>query len=257
MVGLCNAQFAIQGEDIYIIEVNPRASRTVPFVSKATGVPLARIGARCMAGSTLEEQGCADPVRPKYHTVKESVFPFMKFPGVDPLLGPEMKSTGEVMGSGHNFAEAFAKSSLAAGMQLPTSGCVFFSVRDADKRRVVELAKLIYAAGFRLVATNGTQRVIDAAGIPCDSINKVKQGRPHIVDMIKNHEISLIINTTDGRQAIADSFLIRREALNQKVAYATTMAAGAAIAEALQVNAMKNIFSLKELHTTTGREEMA
>jgi len=208
VVGLCNAQFAIQGEEIYIIEVNPRASRTVPFVSKATGVPLARIGARCMAGSTLEEQGCTDPVRPKYHAVKESVFPFMKFPGVDPLLGPEMKSTGEVMGSGHNFAEAFAKSSLAAGMQLPTSGCVFFSVRDADKQRVVELAKLIYAAGFRLVATNGTQRVIDAAGMPCDSINKV-------------------------------------------------MAAGAAITEALQENAMKNIFSLKELHTTTGHEEMA
>jgi len=234
VIGLCNAQFAIQGENIYIIEVNPRASRTVPFVSKATGVPLARIAARCMAGSTLEEQGCVEQVRPKYHAVKESVFPFMKFPGVDPLLGPEMKSTGEVMGSGHSFAEAFAKSSLAAGMQLPTGGCVFFSVRDADKDRAVELAKLILAAGFSLVATNGTQRVIAAAGVPCDSVNKVKQGRPHIVDMIKNDEISLIINTTDGRSAIADSFRIRREALNQKVAYATTMAAGAAITEALR-----------------------
>jgi len=217
VIGLCNAQFAIQGDDIYIIEVNPRASRTVPFVSKATGVPLARIAARCMAGGTLQEQGCVERVRPKYHAVKESVFPFMKFPGVDPLLGPEMKSTGEVMGSGHSFAEAFAKSSLAAGMQLPADGCVFFSVRDADKDRAVELAKLIHSAGFSLVATNGTQRVIAAAGVPCDSVNKVKQGRPHIVDMIKNDEISLIINTTDGRSAIADSFLIRREALNQKV----------------------------------------
>ena len=257
VVGLCNAQFAIQGDDIYIIEVNPRASRTVPFVSKATGIPLARIGARCMAGSTLEEQGCTNPTRPKYHAVKESVFPFMKFPGVDPLLGPEMKSTGEVMGSGHSFAEAFAKSSLAAGMQLPNSGCVFFSVRDADKQRAVELAKIMHASGFTLVATSGTQRVFDAAGIPCDSVNKVKQGRPHIVDMIKNHEISLIINTTDGRQAIADSFLIRREALNQKVAYATTLAAGAAITEALREDALKNIFSLKELHTKNGHEEIA
>ena len=144
VVGLCNAQFAIQGDDIYIIEVNPRASRTVPFVSKATGVPLARVAARCMAGETLAELGCTESVVPKYHAVKESVFPFMKFPGVDPLLGPEMKSTGEVMGSGHNFAEAFAKSSLAAGMQLPTSGRAFLSVRDDDKERAVQLARLIH-----------------------------------------------------------------------------------------------------------------
>ncbi len=248
VVGLCNAQFAIQGEEIYIIEVNPRASRTVPFVSKATGVPLARIAARCMTGSSLVELGYTETVRPKYHAVKESVFPFMKFPGVDPLLGPEMKSTGEVMGSGHNFAEAFAKSSLAAGMQLPTSGCAFMSVRDADKARAVELARLIHEAGFLLVATSGTQRAIAAAGVPCELVNKVKQGRPHIVDMIKNDEISLIINTTDGRQAIADSFLIRRETLNRKVAYSTTMAAGAAIVAALKEDAVKNIFSLQELH---------
>jgi len=248
VVGLCNAQFAIQGDDIYIIEVNPRASRTVPFVSKATGVPLARVAARCMAGETLAELGCTESVVPKYHAVKESVFPFMKFPGVDPLLGPEMKSTGEVMGSGHNFAEAFAKSSLAAGMQLPGSGRAFLSVRDDDKERAVQLARLIHQAGFELVATRGTQRLVAAAGVPCESVNKVKQGRPHIVDMIKNDEISLIINTTYGRQAIADSFLIRREALNQKVAYATTMAAGAAIVEALREDAVKNIFSLQELH---------
>jgi len=248
VVGLCNAQFAIQGENIYIIEVNPRASRTVPFVSKATGIPLARIAARCMAGESLADLGYTKSVKPKYHAVKESVFPFMKFPGVDPLLGPEMKSTGEVMGSGHNFAEAFAKSSLAAGMQLPDGGRAFLSVRDEDKERAAELAKTIHAAGFELVATKATQHVIAAAGVPCEIVNKVKQGRPHIVDMIKNHEISLIINTTDSRQAIADSFLIRREALNQKVAYATTMAAGAAIAQALQEDAVKNIFSLQELH---------
>ena len=248
VVGLCNAQFAIQGENIYIIEVNPRASRTVPFVSKATGIPLARIAARCMAGESLADLGYTKSVKPKYHAVKESVFPFMKFPGVDPLLGPEMKSTGEVMGSGHNFAEAFAKSSLAAGMQLPDGGRAFLSVRDEDKERAAELAKTIHAAGFELVATKATQHVIAAAGVPCEIVNKVKQGRPHIVDMIKNHEISLIINTTESRQAIADSFLIRREALNQKVAYATTMAAGAAIAQALQEDAVKNIFSLQELH---------
>ena len=248
VVGLCNAQFAIQDDEIYIIEVNPRASRTVPFVSKATGIPLARIAARCMAGSTLAELGCETPVKPKYYAVKESVFPFMKFPGVDPLLGPEMKSTGEVMGSGNNFAEAFAKSSLAAGMQLPSGGKAFFSVRDADKERVVEIARLAHAGGFELVATNGTQRVIAAADIPCDSVNKVKQGRPHIVDMIKNDEISLIVNTTDGSGAIADSFRIRREALNQKVAYATTLSAGAAIVGALQEDALANIFSLQELH---------
>ena len=252
VLGLCNAQFAVQGDDIYIIEVNPRASRTVPFVSKATGVPLARIAARCMAGISLAEQGCHKLVKSKYHAVKESVFPFVKFPGVDPLLGPEMKSTGEVMGSGHTFAEAFAKSSLAAGMQLPSDGCAFFSVRDADKPRAVELARLIHEAGFTLVATGRTQAAIDSAGIPCKLINKVKQGRPHIVDMIKNNEISLIINTVDGRRAVADSFLIRREALNHKVAYATTIAAGAAITEALKEDAIKNIFSLQEIHEELG-----
>ena len=185
---------------------------------------------------------------PRYYAVKESVFPFVKFPGVDPLLGPEMKSTGEVMGSGHSFAEAFAKSSLAAGMQLPNSGKALLSVRDADKQKAVKLAELIHQAGFSLVATGRTQRAIAAAGVPCESINKVRQGRPHVVDMIKNDEISLIINTTDGRRAIADSYLIRREALNHKIAYATTLAAGAAIVEALQEDAVKHIFSLQELH---------
>ena len=201
-----------------------------------------------MVGKSLAEQGCDKSVRSKYYAVKESVFPFLKFQGVDPLLGPEMKSTGEVMGSGYNFAEAFAKSSLAAGMQLPVSGCAFFSVRDADKPRVVEIARTIHEAGFSLIATEGTQSKIAEAGIPCTAVNKVKQGRPHIVDMIKNNEISLIINTTDGPRTIADSFLIRREALNQKVAYATTLAAGAAITAALKEDAVKNIFSLREIH---------
>ncbi len=248
VVGLSNAQFAVKGDDIYIIEVNPRASRTVPFVSKATGVPLAAVAARCMAGATLEELGYLDPVVPKYFAVKESVFPFNKFPGVDPLLGPEMKSTGEVMGSGRTFAEAFSKSSLAAGMPLPDKGVAFLSVRDADKKRAVELAGILHRAGFELLATGGTQRAITAAAVPCEIVNKVKQGRPHIVDMIKNDALSLIINTTDGRSAIADSFMIRREALNHKIAYATTVAAGAAICAALSEDPINTIYSLQELH---------
>ncbi|OED34409.1 carbamoyl phosphate synthase large subunit [Chromatiales bacterium (ex Bugula neritina AB1)] len=248
VVGLCNAQFAIKGDDIYIIEVNPRASRTVPFVSKATGVPLAAVAARCMAGTTLAEQGFSEPVLPRYYAVKESVFPFNKFPGVDPLLGPEMKSTGEVMGSGRTFAEAFCKSSLAAGMPLPEQGVAFLSVRDADKPRAVELARQLHQARFQLMATAGTQRALLAASLPCEVVNKVKQGRPHIVDIIKNDALSLIINTTDGKSAIADSFLIRREALNHKIAYATTIAAGAAICSALSENPIHTIYSLRELH---------
>ena len=248
VVGLVNAQFAIKGEDIYIIEVNPRASRTVPFVSKATGVPLASVAARCMVGKSLADQGLTKMVKLKHFAVKESVFPFVKFPGVDPLLGPEMKSTGEVMGSGSTFAEAFGKSSLAAGMRLPEEGVALLSVRDADKKHLAELAAMLHKADFSLVATAGTQAQIVAAGYPCELINKVKQGRPHVVDMIKNDEISLIINTTDGRQATVDSFLIRREALNHKVAYATTMAAGKAICSALKENPYKNIYNLQELH---------
>ncbi len=248
VVGLVNAQFAIKGGDIYVIEVNPRASRTVPFVSKATGVPLAAIAARCMAGVSLAEQGFTETVASTFYAVKESVFPFIKFPGVDPLLGPEMKSTGEVMGSGRSFAEAFCKSSLAAGMPLPAAGTAFISVRDADKPRAVELARALVEAGFSLVATGGTQQAIAAAKIPCEVVNKVKQGRPHIVDMIKNDALSLIVNTTDGRGAIADSFLIRREALNHKIAYATTLAAGDAICKALNKSPIENIYRLEELH---------
>ena len=248
VIGLVNAQFAIKGDDIYIIEVNPRASRTVPFVSKATGVPLASIAARCMAGKSLAEQGYADSVKLKHFAVKESVFPFVKFPGVDPLLGPEMKSTGEVMGSGRTFAEAFGKSSLAAGMRLPQHGVALLSVRDADKKHIPELAAMLHQADFSMAATGGTHAEIVAAGFPCELVNKVKQGRPHVVDKIKNDEISLIINTTEGRQAISDSFLIRREALNHKIAYATTMAAGRAICLALKESPYKKIYNLQELH---------
>ncbi|PSQ90789.1 MAG: carbamoyl phosphate synthase large subunit, partial [Proteobacteria bacterium SW_6_67_9] len=219
VVGLMNTQFAIQGDRIFVLEVNPRASRTVPFVSKATGVPLAKVSARCMVGTSLASQGVTGAVTPPYYSVKESVFPFIKFAGVDPLLGPEMKSTGEVMGVGRTFGEAFAKSQMAAGDPLPRSGRAFVSVRDADKAAATELARTLAAFGFEIVATHGTAAAIEAAGIDCKHINKVKEGRPHIVDMIKNDEIDLIVNTTEGKSAIADSYTIRREALHHKVAY--------------------------------------
>jgi carbamoyl-phosphate synthase large subunit len=234
VVGLMNAQFAIQGEDIYILEVNPRASRTVPFVSKATGRPLAKIAARCMTGRTLAEQQVAGEIIPGYYSVKESVFPFIKFPGVDPLLSPEMKSTGEVMGVGRHFGQAFAKAQLAAGNRLPAQGKAFISVRDADKAKIVAVARDLLNQGLTLLATRGTRAVLEAHGIACDGVNKVNEGRPHIVDMIKNDEIALIINTTEGKQAIADSFSIRREALLHKVCYTTTVAGARATGLALR-----------------------
>ena len=205
VVGLMNTQFAIKGDDIYILEVNPRASRTVPFVSKATGLALAKVAARCMVGQTLKQQNCTKQIIPNFVSVKESVFPFAKFQGVDPILGPEMKSTGEVMGIGKSFAEAFAKGMIAAGDEIPEPGTAFLSVRDNDKKGIVDLARSLYDQGFNLVATGGTAKVIQAAEIECRQVNKVKEGRPHIVDMIKNDEIVLIVNTTEGRSAIADS----------------------------------------------------
>ncbi|HDO34255.1 MAG TPA: carbamoyl-phosphate synthase large subunit, partial [Chromatiales bacterium] len=217
VVGLMNAQFAIQDGTIYILEVNPRASRTVPFVSKATGLPLAKIAARCMVGRGLDGQGIHGEVVPRFFSVKEAVFPFIKFPGVDPLLGPEMKSTGEVMGVGSSFGEAFAKAQLGAGVDLPRSGRVFLSLRDTDKPGAAELGRGLVARGLEILATRGTAAVLERAGIPCTRVNKVTEGRPHIVDMIKNDEIGLIVNTTEGRQAIADSYEIRREALQHKV----------------------------------------
>ncbi|MDR2877187.1 MAG: carbamoyl-phosphate synthase large subunit [Chromatiales bacterium] len=247
VIGLMNVQFAIKGEAIYVLEVNPRAARTVPFVSKACGVSLAKIGARCMAGRSLKEQGITREVVPSFFSVKEAVFPFNKFPGVDPILGPEMKSTGEVMGIGETFAEAFAKSQQAAGIDLPRGGRAFFSVRDADKQGAVPVARDLVALGFELVATRGTAKTLELAGVPCAKVNKVGEGRPHVVDMIKNDEISLIINTTEGKQAIADSYEIRRAALHRKVAYSTTMAGARATCLALKQSGELRVTALQEL----------
>ena len=248
VVGLMNVQYAVQGGVVYVLEVNPRASRTVPFVSKATGVPLARVAARCMVGQSLHRQGATQEQIPRYYSVKESVFPFVKFPGVDPLLGPEMKSTGEVMGVGRTFGEAFGKSQLAAGMVLPAGGVAFLSVRDADKARVVRVARDLVELGFEVVATRGTAEVIGAAGVPCRRVNKVKEGRPHIVDMLKNGEVSLIVNTTEGEQAIADSYAIRRTALKNKVAYTTTLAGARAVVMALRGPGTGEVHRLQDLH---------
>lgn len=248
VIGLMNAQFAIQDQTIYILEVNPRASRTVPFVAKATGLPLAKIAARAMAGISLMEQGVKE-VTPPYYAVKMPVFPFNKFPGVDPILGPEMKSTGEVMGVGECFGEAFAKALLGTGQRIPRQGRVFISVREADKLPAVELARSLHDLGFSIVATHGTAAVLLEHGVPCNAVNKVMEGRPHIVDSIKNDEIVLIINTTQGEQAIADSFTIRRSAVQHKVAYTTTLTGGKAICLALNHEAMGRVMRLQDLHT--------
>ncbi len=249
VVGLMNVQFAIQAGLIYVLEVNPRASRTVPFVSKATGRPLAKIAARCMVGQTLARQGIAGEIVPPYFSVKEAVFPFIKFPGVDTILGPEMKSTGEVMGVGETFAEAFLKSQLAAGVKLPVAGNVFVSVRDADKPRVVELARILVELGFALVATRGTAAALKAAGVAVTPVNKVHEGRPHIVDMMKNDEIALVVNTVqEKRSAIHDSYQIRREALTDQIPTYTTLAG--ARAAALGVAGMRELvpYSIQALH---------
>ncbi|RMG31537.1 MAG: carbamoyl-phosphate synthase large subunit [Gammaproteobacteria bacterium] len=248
VVGLMNTQFAIQGREIYVLEVNPRASRTVPYVSKATGRPLAKVAARCMIGRSLAEQGATEERVPSYFAVKEAVFPFIKFPGVDPILGPEMKSTGEVMGVGTRFPEAFLRAQQAAGIQLPSAGRIFISVRDADKPGAVDLAREFVRRGFEIVATRGTARAIQAAGIPCAVVNKVIEGRPHIVDMIKNDQISYIVNTTEGRQAIADSYTIRRTALQHKVHVSTTLAHGRAVAMALDYRDYVEVHRLQDLH---------
>ncbi|WAR45871.1 carbamoyl-phosphate synthase large subunit [Methylomonas rapida] len=246
--GLMNTQFAIQGETIYVLEVNPRASRTAPFVSKATGYPLAKIAARCMVGKSLKEQGITEERIPEYFSVKEAVFPFIKFPGVDPLLGPEMKSTGEVMGVGKTFGEAFAKSQRASGVDLSHSGKVLISIRDADKPKLPELARMLIAKNYEIVATRGTARVLKEAGIPCQEIFKVNEGRPNTVDMIKNGEIQLIVNTTEGVKAVADSFTMRREALQRKVTYYTTMAGARAACYALGELDAGDVNCLQDLH---------
>ena len=255
--GLMNVQFAIQDGDVYVLEVNPRASRTVPFVSKATGLQLAKIAARAMAGRTLEDQGIRDEVVPDYFSVKEAVFPFVKFPGVDTILGPEMKSTGEVMGVGRSFGEAFVKSQLAASVTLPDSGTAFISVRDQDKQRAVEVARGLNTLGFKIVATRGTAAAIEAAGLPVQVVNKVTEGRPHIVDMVKNGEIALVINTVEERRnAIADSRTIRTQALGARVTYFTTIAGARAAVEGLQYirnGAGLQVYSLQALTAGLGQ----
>ena len=248
VVGLMNVQYAIKDESIYVLEVNPRASRTVPFVSKAIGVPLARAAALCMAGRTLEETGLDRERRVNHFSVKEAVFPFIKFPGVDSLLGPEMQSTGEVMGVGRTFGEAYAKALLATGVELPARGTVFVSVRDGDKRATVDVSHDLARLGYDLVATRGTARALARAGMRCRTVNKVLDGRPHVVDMLKNGEIDMIVNTTEGKQAIADSYTIRRTALQYGIPYFTTVAGARALIEAIRTPATAVVSSTQELH---------
>ena len=247
VIGLMNSQLAYQDGEIYIIEVNPRASRTVPFVSKCIGHSLAKIAAKCMIGKSLQEQGFTKEIVPKFYSVKEAIFPFNKFPGVDPILGPEMKSTGEVMGTGETFAEAYYKSQSLAELNIPLNGTAFISVRDADKGELPELARHYHELGFRLVATKGTAATIAKAGVPVESVNKVMEGRPHIVDMLKNDEIDLIVNTTEGRQAIADSATIRSTALRSGVYCTTTIASAKAVYEALVFGGDTKVNSIQSL----------
>ena len=252
--GLMNVQFAIQRDGtadgtVYVLEVNPRASRTVPYVSKATGLQLAKIAARCMVGRGLSEQGVTREVVPSYYAVKEAVFPFIKFPGVDTILGPEMKSTGEVMGVGLTFGEAFVKSQLGAGVRLPESGKVFISVKNADKPKAVTVARALHELGFSLVATKGTAAAIAAAGLPVAAVHKVQEGRPHVVDLLKNGEVSLVVNTVEERRgAIADSRAIRTTALAQRVTYFTTIAGALAAVEGMRSLARLDVYSLQALH---------
>jgi carbamoyl-phosphate synthase large subunit len=251
VVGLMNVQFAIQRKVIYVLEVNPRASRTVPFVSKATGTPLAKVAARCMAGKSLAAQRVREAVELPYYAVKEAVFPFIKFPGADTILGPEMKSTGEVMGVGHTFSEAFLKSQAAAGQRLPTFGKVFLSVRNSDKAPIVEIARSLARLDFSLFATRGTAAALTAAGIEVTPVNKVAEGRPHVVDMIKNGDFSLIINTVEERlSAVRDSYAIRHAALEARVTYYTTVAGAKAACAGLFGAHELQPYCLQRLHAS-------
>jgi carbamoyl-phosphate synthase large subunit len=248
VVGLMNVQFAVQGDTIYVLEVNPRASRTVPFVSKAIGVPLAKVAARCMAGRSLQDLGVTKEIIPPYFSVKEAVFPFRKFPGVDSLLGPEMKSTGEVMGVGRSFGEAFVKAQLASGEVLPKAGRAFISVAQGDRPGAIYVARSLANFGFSILATRGTGQAILDAGIPVTIVNKVAEGRPHIVDMIKNGEVSLIVNVVDDKRAVKDSFSIRSEALARRVTYFTTLAGAKAACLGMQHTQELQVYGLQELH---------
>jgi carbamoyl-phosphate synthase large subunit len=248
VIGLMNIQFAIQNGIIYVLEVNPRASRTAPFVSKATGVPLAKVGARVMTGRKLKSMENVSEVVPPYYSVKEAVFPFTKFPEADPILGPEMKSTGEVMGTGRTFGEAYAKAQAASGVTLPRSGVVLISVRERDKPGAVVLAKKLLERGFELAATDGTAKVLTDAGLECKRANKVREGRPHIVDMIKNDEFAMIVNTTEGKTAVHESNSIRREAVHKRLTYYTTLAGALATCEALDHLDAVEVNRLQDLH---------
>jgi carbamoyl-phosphate synthase large subunit len=248
VVGLMNVQMAVQDGKVYVLEVNPRASRTVPFVSKSIGVSLAKIAARCMVGESLEAQGFTEEIVPVHYSVKESVFPFTKFPGVDPILGPEMKSTGEVMGIGDSFGEAFAKATLAAGEILPKGGLAFMSVKKSDRPYVAEVARQLTALGFEIIATRGTAKTLRDSGVSTAVVNKVTEGRPDVTDLIKNDPPTLIVNTTEGRQAIIDSAVIRRLALRHKVCYTTTLAGGEAFCIAMRHGNSNRVRSLQEIH---------
>jgi carbamoyl-phosphate synthase large subunit len=248
VVGLMNVQYAVKDGEIYLLEVNPRASRTIPYVSKAIGRPLAKIAARCMVGETLKQQGMTAEVVPSYYSVKEAVFPFIKFPGVDTVLGPEMKSTGEVMGVGRTFGEAFAKSQLAAGAEIPQRGRMFVSVRDADQSGVIDVVRYFADHGFEIIATRGTAAVLEDAGIPVRSVNKLSEGRPHVVDMIMNDEVDVIINTVSDKQSLEDSYAIRRQALQHRVTNYTTLAAARAAREAHRQMQELRVNRLQELH---------
>ena len=250
VVGLMNIQFAVKDNQIYLLEVNPRASRTIPFVSKATGVPLAKLATKVMLGHTLTELGFTEQVKPPYFAVKESVFPFRRFPGVDPLLGPEMRSTGEVMGLDKDFALSFAKSQLAAGQRLPSGGGVLFSVKDPDKPALVEIARGFQALGFELFATHGTAEFLAGQGFKVAMVHKIRAGRPNIIDRIKSQDISLLINTPMGRYTADDSFSIRRAALEYDIPYTTTIAAAKATLEAIRAvkTGRLEVRSLQEYH---------
>ena len=252
VVGLMNTQFAVKDGEVYLIEVNPRAARTVPFVSKATGLPLAKIAARAMAGQSLASQNVTEEIIPPFYSVKEVVLPFAKFQGVDPLLGPEMRSTGEVMGVGDTFEEAYAKANLGAGAPIPQRGKALLSVRQTDKDRVIILGKAMVAKGYTLEATKGTASVLNEAGVECSVVNKLTEGRPNIVDAIKNGEYCYIVNTTEGRQAITDSVYIRREALLNKVTYTTTMNAAFATVNSQEADDRARVTSVQALHNRIG-----
>jgi carbamoyl-phosphate synthase large subunit len=247
-------QFAVQrnadGEStVFVLEVNPRASRTVPYVSKATGIQLAKVAALTMVGVTLADQGVTREVVPPYFSVKEAVFPFVKFPGVDTILGPEMKSTGEVMGVGYTFGEAFVKSQLGAGVKLPSGGTAFISVKAADKPAAVEVARSLVEMGFKLVATRGTAAAISAAGLPVASVHKVQEGRPNVIDLLKNGDISMVVNTVEEkRSAIADSRALRTTALSQRITYYTTIAGARAAVEGMRHLQVLEVYSMQSLH---------